>query len=256
LVPDPILTIDNLRAGYGKLTILHDLSVEIAAQRFTAVLGPNGSGKSTLLKSIFGMATVTGGSIRMRQRALVGVPTERVGRAGIAYVPQRNNVFADMTVRENLLLAVRNLDRRASARLLDEVYALFPLLNKRHQQCADSMSGGERQMLAIAIGWLAQPELMLLDEPTAGLTPLYASEVFETLHRLRDRMTLLVVEQNARSVVKWCDQVVILREGALAYHGDADANILHEYLGIHIEPRRMSVIKTQPMKVVRERAAG
>ncbi len=256
MATDRTLTIRNLHAGYGKLTILHDVSLDIAAHRFTAVLGPNGSGKSTLLKSIFGMATVTSGSIRIDDREMVGVPTEAVGAYGIAYVPQRSNVFADMTVRENLLLAVRTLDRHARARLLDEVSALFPLLNQRHYQRAGHLSGGERQMVAIAIGWLAQPKVLLLDEPTAGLSPLYASEVFATLHRLRERMTLLVVEQNARSVLKWCDDVVILREGALAYCGAPDASILYEYLGIQIDPRRAPVVQSQPVALAREAGGG
>lgn len=229
MVPDPILTIDNLRAGYGKLTILHDLSVEIAAQRFTAVLGPNGSGKSTLLKSIFGMATVTGGSIRMRQRALVGVPTERVGRAGIAYVPQRNNVFADMTVRENLLLAVRNLDRRASARLLDEVYALFPLLNKRHQQCADSMSGGERQMLAIGRALMSKPRLLMLDEPSFGLAPIMVQNMFEMIKEInRQGVTVLLIEQNVRAALEVAHRAYVIENGRIAGEGSGENLLFFE----------------------------
>jgi branched-chain amino acid transport system ATP-binding protein len=241
-----------MTAGYGKLTILHDVSLDMVARRFTAVLGPNGSGKSTLLKSIFGLATVMSGSIRIHQRDLIGLPTESIGACGIAYVPQRGNVFTDMTVREHLLLAVRHQDRATGTRLLDEMYVLFPLLKKRPHQSAGQLSGGERQMLAIAMGWLGQPEVMLLDEPTAGLSPLYATEVFKTLQSLRDRMALLVVEQNARSVLQWCDDVVILREGELVYSGDADHDILHEYLGVRIQSpvsisRQISPLSVPPL---------
>jgi branched-chain amino acid transport system ATP-binding protein len=217
-----MLTIQNLSAGYGKLTVLHQLSLSVDANRFTAILGPNGSGKSTLLKSIFGLTHVFAGSIRLDGRELVGLPAETISEQGIAYVPQRNNVFTAMTVRENLLLAVRHLPKPESARVLDEVYSLFPVLSKR-QQRAGQLSGGERQQLAIAIAWLLRPRVMLLDEPTAGLAPLLVTEVLRTLAEFTTRhVTVVVVEQNARSVLRWCQYVYLLREGQLVYHGTAD----------------------------------
>jgi ABC-type branched-subunit amino acid transport system ATPase component len=233
-----MLSIHDLTAGYGKLEILHHLNLNIQLNRMTAILGPNGSGKSTLLKSIFGLTTITAGSIRYGDKELTGLPTERVGKYGIAYVPQRQNIFASMTVRENLALAVRNLKRDEAEARLDNAYRLFPILSKREQQRTGLMSGGERQMVAIAMGWLMNPSLMLLDEPTAGLAPLVAKDVFETLHRLSENgITLIVVEQNARTALRWCEDVCILREGKLVFQGTADTfsaddSLLHTYLGL------------------------
>lgn len=232
-----MLTIQKLRAGYGKLIILHDLTLEFQPRKFTAVLGPNGSGKSTLLKSIFGLTTVFAGSIRLNSHDLTGLPTENISQRGIAYVPQRENIFATMTVKDNLLIAARQMNRQKSKDALERTYELFPILAKREQQPARQLSGGERQMLAIALGWLTQPQIMLLDEPTAGLSPLFATSVFKTIQQLvQQEMTLIVVEQNARSVLRWCDYVKILREGQLVYEGTAEEslrneNVVKEYLG-------------------------
>jgi branched-chain amino acid transport system ATP-binding protein len=215
-----MLSIQNLTAGYGKLEILHQLSLDIQPNRMTTILGANGSGKSTLLKSIFGLTTIADGSIRYNDVELVGKPTERIGQCGIAYVPQRQNIFSSMTVRENLALAVRKVSRTEANQRLDRALHLFPILEKRANQRTGLMSGGERQMVAIAMGWLANPSLMLLDEPSAGLAPLVAKEVFETLHNLSQKdMTLVIVEQNARTALRWCEDVCILREGMLCAAG-------------------------------------
>ncbi len=233
-----MLTINNLSAGYGKLQILHELSLTVPREQFTAILGPNGSGKSTLLKSIFGITDHFGGEISFDGQSLIGKATERIGRLGIAYVPQRQNIFTAMTVRENLLLALRNLPKAEAARGLSEALALFPILADRQGQRAGQMSGGERQMLAIAIGWLSRPKLMLLDEPSAGLSPLFVTEVFRTLQTLsRSGITLVVVEQNARSVLRWCDYAHVLREGQVVFGGTAaeilaDEETIKSYLGV------------------------
>jgi branched-chain amino acid transport system ATP-binding protein len=233
-----VIDIQALSAGYGKLTVLHDISLTFGPNQFSAILGPNGSGKSTLLKSIFGLTKVFSGSIMLGGQNLIGLPTERIGQRGIAYVPQRDNVFTAMTVRENLLLALRKVDKAQTARILDEAYQLFPVLPKRQRQLAGQLSGGERQMVAIAIGWLSRPRIMLLDEPSAGLSPLLASEVFRTLQYLASQnITLIVVEQNARSVLQWCQQVFVLREGQLAFQGTveecrANEELVKQYLGV------------------------
>jgi len=233
-----MLTIRDLSAGYGKLVVLHGVSLAIEANRLTAILGPNGSGKSTLLKSIFGLTHVFDGSILLEGRELIGVPTDAISQYGIAYVPQRNNVFTALTVRENLLLAVRRLSKPEVTRALDEVYELFPVLAKRQNQRAGQLSGGERQMVAVALAWLLRPRVILLDEPTAGLAPLLVTEVLRTLKTFTERgITVAVVEQNARSVLQWCDDVYVLREGQLAFQGSADEcradeEMLKSYLGV------------------------
>jgi branched-chain amino acid transport system ATP-binding protein len=233
-----MLTISNLRAGYGKLVVIDNLSLEIKPEQFTAILGPNGSGKSTLLKSVFGLTTILGGSVRLDAQEVIGLPTEVISQHGIAYVPQRNNIFATMTVQDNLLIAARQLTGKQSQQAFAETYDMFPILGKRRRQVAASLSGGERQMLAIALGWLTRPRVMLLDEPTAGLSPLFTTEVFRTLQQLVIHgMTLVVVEQNARSVLRWCDHVYILRSGQLVYDGTAQESlrneaVVKEYLGV------------------------
>jgi branched-chain amino acid transport system ATP-binding protein len=237
---EAVLTIRNLTAGYGKLTILRDVTLAVAPHRFEAILGPNGSGKSTLLKSIYGLTQITDGAIIFANEELTGTPTEQVSRRGMAYVPQRGNVFTSMTVRDNLLLTVRKLSGREAEAALANAYELFPILAARQDQRAGQLSGGERQMLAIAMGWLTRPTLMLLDEPSAGLSPHYVTEVFRTLQSLcAQGITLVVVEQNARSVLRWCDHAYILREGQIAFQGtateiQADEETVKGYLGVGI----------------------
>jgi branched-chain amino acid transport system ATP-binding protein len=235
---NPLLTVEQLDAGYGKLTILHNINVAIPEGGFTAILGPNGSGKSTLLKAVFGLADVMAGTIALDGARLDGLPTETVSYRGIAYVPQRGNIFAGMTVAENLHLATRTLPRHAAHERYEQIYTLFPILQERKRQRAGKLSGGERQMLAIAIAALVRPRLILLDEPSAGLSPLFVTEVFKTLRRLCDEgITLAVVEQNARSVLRWCDAAYVLREGRVVYSGTAaeliaDEELAKSYLGV------------------------
>lgn len=233
-----MITINSLYAGYGKLEILHDISLTFAEKQFTTVLGPNGSGKSTLMKSILGIATIHSGSIQFMGRELVGIRTENISKLGIAYVPQRENVFTELTVRENLQLGVRTLPKDDRQPAMDEVHELFPILGKRERQKAGQLSGGERQMVAMAIAWLTRPTIMLLDEPSAGLAPVIASEVFGVLQTLREQgMTLVVVEQNARRILQYCDYAFVMREGQLAFQGTAEACLNDEetikgYLGV------------------------
>jgi branched-chain amino acid transport system ATP-binding protein len=233
-----LLKIENLTAGYGKLEVLHGVSLMVEPGQFVAILGPNGSGKSTLVKSVFGLTRVFGGSIILEKTALVGLPTEKIGGYGLAYIPQRENVFTSMTIHDNLLLAVRKLKQQAAQQSLSEVYQLFPILEQRQKQRAGRLSGGERQMLAIALGWLSRPRLMLLDEPSAGLSPLFVKEIFRVLRQLCENgLTLVVVEQNARSILRWCDYAYILREGQIAFQGTsadilADEETVKGYLGV------------------------
>lgn len=233
-----MLSVHQLSAGYGKLTILHAVDLAIAPGQFVAILGPNGSGKSTLLKSIFGLTDRMAGMVELQGQPLTGLPTEAIQRQGIAYVPQRLNVFGTLTVRENLQLAARALSAADLANAYQELFALFPILEKRQSQRAGKLSGGERQLLAIALAWLARPRLMLLDEPSAGLSPLMVTEVFKTLNLLKAQgIGLGVVEQNARSVLKYCDHAYVLREGQVVFQGAAadllaDEEIVKSYLGV------------------------
>ena len=233
-----MIQVHKLTAGYGKLEILQDLSLSFGARQLSAVLGPNGSGKSTLMKAIMGINRIFAGSIQLEDRELVGMPTEAISSLGLAYVPQRENIFDELTVLDNLQLGSRSLpgDERASA--LDELLELFPILGRRQTQRAGLLSGGEHQMLAIAIGWLSRPSIMLLDEPSAGLAPVVALEVFGVLKELGQQgITLIVVEQNARRILQYCDHAYVLREGRLAFEGTAaeclaDEETIKGYLGV------------------------
>ncbi len=238
-----LLTITQLSAGYGKLEVLHGISLVVEKGQFVAILGPNGSGKSTLIKSIFGLTHIFGGGISVDGVALIGLPTEVIGGYGLAYIPQRENVFTALTIHENLLLAGCRLGRAKAEQVLAEVFALFPILEQRQKQQAGRLSGGERQMLAIAMGWLSRPRLMLLDEPSAGLSPLLVKEIFRVLRQLcNDGLTLVVVEQNARSVLRWCDYAYVLRQGQISFQGAsadilADEETVKSYLGVgRIQP--------------------
>lgn len=234
-----MITVHNLTAGYGKLEILQDLSLSFGAQQFSAVLGPNGSGKSTLMKAIMGINTIFSGSLKLAKQELVGMPTEAISGLGIAYVPQRENIFDELTVLENLQLGSRSLPREKRDEALKELLELFPILGRRRGQRAGLLSGGEHQMLAIAIAWLSRPSIMLLDEPSAGLAPVVALEVFGVLQALGQAgITLIVVEQNARRVLQYCDHAFVLREGQLAFQGTAaeclaDEETIKWYLGVH-----------------------
>ena len=233
-----MITVHNLTAGYGKLEILQDLSLSFAAEQFSAVLGPNGSGKSTLMKAIMGVNRIFAGLIQWNGRELVGMPTEAISSLGLAYVPQRENIFDELTVLDNLQLGSRSLPREERAAAQDELLALFPILGRRQTQRAGLLSGGEHQMLAIAIAWLSRPTIMLLDEPSAGLAPVVATEVFRVLQALSQQgITLIVVEQNARRILQYCDHAYVLREGTLAFQGTAaqcleDEETIKGYLGV------------------------
>ncbi len=234
-----MIIVDRLTAGYGKLEILQDLSLTFADQQFSAVLGPNGSGKSTLMKAIMGLNTVFGGSIQSGGVELIGTPTEAISRLGIAYVPQRENIFHELTVQENLQLGARGLSKADRPSALKTLLEIFPILGRRGAQQAGLLSGGEHQMLAIAIAWLSKPTIMLLDEPSAGLAPAIATDLFGILHDLRSQgITLIVVEQNARRVLQYCDYAFVLREGMLVFQGGAaeclrDEEMIKGYLGVH-----------------------
>ena len=233
-----MLTIDSLSAGYGKLQILHEVSLTVDPGQFIGIFGPNGSGKSTLIKTVFGLTKRFSGTISFEGRLLNNIPTERIGTFGIAYVPQVQNVFTGMTIRENLLLAGRQLSRERFDQALGSIFEMFPVLRERQSQRTGSLSGGERQMLAISMAFITGPRLMLLDEPSAALSPLLVTEIFRQLRRLCTQgIALMVIEQNARSLLRWCDYGYVLREGAIVFQGSAEAMLADEetakrYLGV------------------------
>src|SRR5690625_2998250 len=194
----PLLIVEQLCAGYGDSEILHDVDLRVAEGELTTIIGPNGAGKSTLLKSVMGYLIPTAGSVRCAGEDITRLrPHERVEK-GVAFVPQLANVFPSLTTEENLIMGGYTLGKPETRRRIEQQYAEFPRLAERRKQRVRTMSGGERQMLALARALMTDPRLLLLDEPSAALSPRIAAEVFEKVKEINSKgRTILIVEQNA-----------------------------------------------------------
>ncbi len=236
----PLLKARDLHAGYGRAEVLHGLSLDAAPGSVVTVIGPNGAGKSTLLNTLIGILPVTAGSIEFDGQPLARLPLEDRVMAGIALVPEKRELFGTMPVEDNLLLGgfrPRRLGQKGWRDRIDEVYSLFPRLLERRAQLAGTLSGGERQMLALGRALMSAPRLLMLDEPSLGLAPLVVKEVFRTIERLRQTgVTILLVEQNARAALEVADEGYVLEMGEIALHGPAaqlahDARVVDTYLG-------------------------
>lgn len=222
-IPDatPLLSVEKLSAGYGKVQILREISLSIAPGTVTALIGPNGSGKTTLMKTIAGMIPASAGRIVFDGRDILSLPSyERVER-GIALVPEGRLIFARLSVEQNLRLGALVPHARAKAdSTLAEIYGRFPRLAERKSQVAGSMSGGEQQMLALGRGLMSQPRLVLLDEPTLGLAPIMVARVFEVIADLRKAgFTILLSEQNSHLALGACDYAYLIENGAIHLQG-------------------------------------
>jgi ABC-type branched-subunit amino acid transport system ATPase component len=231
-----LLEVDELVAGYGDHEILRGLTLRVEPGEIVAVIGPNGAGKSTLLKTIVGLVPAWGGGVRFRDQDLGGVSSAEIIARGLCYVPQEANIFASLSVWENLTLggytAPGTLTRRA-----DAVFDLFPVLRERRRIRAGSLSGGERQMLALAMALMTEPTLLLLDEPSAGLAPALQRLTFERVREINGHgVSVVLVEQNARAALALCHRGYVLTMGQMRAEGPgrallADPEIRHLYLG-------------------------
>ncbi|VUD73758.1 High-affinity branched-chain amino acid transport ATP-binding protein LivF [Methylobacterium symbioticum] len=212
-MPEPMLETADLRAGYGHITVLWDLSLRFRAGALTAIVGPNGAGKTTLLRALTGLVPHRG-TIRLDGQALSGKAWDLAER-GLVMVPEGRMVFRDMSVEENLHLGAYPRRCRADlGRNLERVYGLFPRLKERRHQAAGSLSGGEAQMVALGRGLMADPRVLLIDEPSLGLAPVIVQEVFGVIRRLKEAgTTILLVEQNTRMALSVADDVHLLRGG-------------------------------------------
>jgi len=236
---EPLLKVEDLHAGYGRAEVLSGIAIEAAAGSVVAVVGPNGAGKSTLLNALMGVLPARG-TVRFDGEAVQRLSLEERVQRGIALVPETRALFASMPVADNLLLGgyrQRRAPRAGQAARLDEIYALFPRLHERQAQAAGTLSGGERQMLAIGRALMGRPRLLMLDEPSLGLAPLVVKEIFRIIERLRDTgATILLIEQNARAAMAVADHAYVLETGAIALSGPAaqlaaDPRVIETYLG-------------------------
>jgi branched-chain amino acid transport system ATP-binding protein len=226
-----LLTIEKLNAGYKTLQILFDVTITAPRNLLTVVVGPNGSGKSTLLKTVFGLTKIYSGKVFLDGLDITGLPPHKVAEKGIAYLPQVDNVFSNLTVYENLLIAGYGLKRDEDA--VTDVLEMFPHLKTYRNRKAAEMSGGERQMLAIAMALIRKPKLMLFDEPTGNLSPKMATQILKVIKELRDShgKTIILAEQNAKKALEIGDKAVLLVSGRPVYEGDSQTLLQHEELG-------------------------
>jgi branched-chain amino acid transport system ATP-binding protein len=226
-----LLTIEKLNAGYKTLQILFDVTITAPRNLLTVVVGPNGSGKSTLLKTVFGLTKIYSGKLFLDGLDITGLPPHKVAEKGIAYLPQVDNVFSNLTVYENLLIAGYGLKRDKD--VVTDVLEMFPHLKTYRNRKAAEMSGGERQMLAIAMALIRKPKLMLFDEPTGNLSPKMATQILNVIKELRDShgKTIILAEQNAKKALETGDKAVLLVSGRPVYEGDSRTLLQHEELG-------------------------
>ena len=238
-----MLTINNLNSGYGKLQVLFDLNIEVPEKGITIVVGPNGAGKTTLLCSIMGIANVFSGEILFEGSSMKGHLTHILAQKGVSYVPQMGNVFAELSVTDNLQMAGYLLPKSEIKTKTEQMTEIFPVLKKFIHRKAGTLSGGERRMLAVAMGLMKNPKLMLLDELSTDLAPIIAERVMMEVARLRDEMgiTILMVEQMAKRALEIGDTAFLLVSGGVKYAGKA-RDLLHNpelcsmYLGIKQAP--------------------
>jgi ABC-type branched-subunit amino acid transport system ATPase component len=234
--PEALLKVESLDAGYGDLQILTDVDLHVGDGEYVTIVGPNGAGKSTVMKSVFGLTTYMGGSVTFADAEIQQLPPEEIIHEGIGYVPQNDNVFESLTVRENLEMGAYILDDVPEDRI-EGIYDRFPILRERSEQKAGTMSGGQRQMLAMGRALMLDPDLLMLDEPSAGLAPDLVSEMFDRIDRINgDGTAILMVEQNAKEALRRCDRGYVLVQGQNRYvdSGDAllaDEQVRQDFLG-------------------------
>jgi len=238
--PAPLLELSAVRSGYGRTEVLHGIDLTVTEGELVTVIGANGAGKSTLLKTIVGLVAMRSGSMTYRGARVAGHRPERLVREGLALVPEGRLLFGPMTVRENLELGAYGAGRAgrsATAEALERVQAHFPVLAERAEQPAETLSGGEQQMLAVGRALMSRPRLLLLDEPSLGLAPRVIAEIFSALDDLRAQgVTILLVEQDARLALRHADRGYVMRTGRVVLEGTAtdllaDESVRTIYLG-------------------------
>ncbi|MDQ7094610.1 ABC transporter ATP-binding protein [Desulfosporosinus sp. PR] len=234
-----MLKVNNINVSYGKVEIIKQVSFEVNQGEVVVIIGANGAGKTTIMKTVTGLLKPTQGEITFEGRTISRTPAEKIVKLGLAMCPEGRQVFPQHTVYENLVLGgylVRR-DKQKFLKSIEQMYDLFPILQERSQQFAGTLSGGEQQMLAIARAMMSRPKLLLLDEPSAGLAPIYVKSIFDMLQKLSEQgTTILLVEQMANMALKVADRAYVLETGRIALGGEAaeirnDPKVVESYLG-------------------------
>ncbi|MDJ0855384.1 MAG: ABC transporter ATP-binding protein [Desulfobacterales bacterium] len=235
-----MLKILNLQAGYGNLKVLKNVSMHVARGEIVTIIGANGAGKTTLLTTIAGLLKATAGEIHFEDRNIGTLAAQKIPALGCVMVPEGRQIFADLSVEENLILGghvLRRNGRHELARQLDRQYALFPILKERRHQYGGTLSGGEQQMLAMGRALMSAPSLIMMDEPSTGLAPLIVQDIFNVIVRMREEgKTVLLVEQNAKAALQVADRGYVLETGKVVLQGKArelleDVEVKRAYLG-------------------------
>ena len=210
---------ENLVVGYGAADILHGCSIDVNKGEIAVIVGPNGSGKSTAMKAIFGMLTLKSGSVKIDGEDITSISVFERVKKGMAFVPQTNNVFASLTVEENLEMGAF-LQKDDFSSTIDEVYSLFPVLREKRKQEAGELSGGQRQQVAVGRALMTKPQVLMLDEPTAGVSPIIMDELFDRIIEISKRgISILMVEQNAKQALNIADKGFVLTQGVNKFSG-------------------------------------
>ena len=235
-----MLKAEDISASYGRVKVLKDINMSVESGEIVSLVGANGAGKSTLLKVISGIVPAGSGKFLFEGRDITNKKPDFIVKAGLSHVPEGRQIFADLTVRQNLILGsyVHNLPKQEMAKLFDSVFELFPILKSRLMQKAGTMSGGEQQMLAIGRGLMSQPKLLLLDEPSLGLAPLVVETILKVIQNLRSTgISILLVEQNVNAALRISDRAYVIETGAIVAEGKArelmeNDEIKKSYLGM------------------------
>jgi len=234
-----VLEVKGLRAGYGQMEIVSNVTFDVGDRDVVAVVGPNGSGKSTLLKAVFGLCRVFSGAVLFKGEDVTRLPPHKRSRLGMAYLPQTGNVFESLTVRENLMLAAHDLGEEEVGKRLEGVLSLFPELGGLMRRKVRTLSGGERQIVALSMSLLRNPSLVMLDEPTAALAPRLVKQALKRVVELRDEagVSIVLVEQNALSALEVSDKALLMVSGTVKFWGSSrelleDRELAKTYLGL------------------------
>lgn len=222
----PLLEVNDVSSGYGRMLVLENINIHVNEGEIIALLGPNGSGKTTLLNTIFGLADIFKGQIKFNGRDITGENPNKIAALGIGYSPQQQNIFPNFTVEENLLLGAFLRKDSEVKKDMEEIFSIFPEIERRRRNLAKTLSGGERQMLAVARALMLRPKLLLSDEPTAGLAPKVADLLAKKIQEIRKQgTTIILVEQNAKIALNISDRAYVLVSGRIAAH-DSSTNLL------------------------------